>query len=159
MKSMFIRAGSLVMAGVVFFFAFLAVIPVNVNAAPVEYTVCGVWTFNDTIGGFNSSSGDDVSVSFSCNGRSFSGIRASSAIGSGFSLYFLDSAGFYRFYHYYPSTAGPYIVWDFDTKSIDFGESDQIVSEEFYNWLTANATFQDTPPAPGPLVEVIQDAP
>ena len=89
MKNIFIRAGSLVMAGVVFFFAFLALIPVNVNAAPVEYTVCGVWTFNDTINGSISSSDEDISVSFSCNGRSFSGIRFSSGPGYGFNVYFL----------------------------------------------------------------------
>lgn len=38
-------------------------------------------------------------------------------------------------------------------RTIDFGETEQAVSAEFYAWLNENATFQAPPPAPGPLVE------
>ncbi|MBR4016825.1 MAG: hypothetical protein IKK11_03325 [Oscillospiraceae bacterium] len=162
MKSMFIRAGSLVMACVVFFFAFLALIPVNVNAAPVEYTVCGVWKLNESLSFLDTYFTE--SVNFSCL-VPFSGVDSPDGFReTTFSFFsfgfrpsdFLDVVFFHgdnsSYYAYFNNT------WkDRFSREVDFGSSDQVVSEEFYNWLTANATFQNTPPAPGPLVEVIQD--
>jgi hypothetical protein len=92
------------------------------------YTVSGVWVFFDYIyldwGGIRER---EATVTFTSNGVSFTKMTAK--MGNG--LYYEDSLIFN------PAKD----VWTNNAyKTVDFGLEEQSVSEEFYTWLTANAS-------------------
>ncbi len=151
MKKTFLRCGSLLVAAFVLFGAVFLAAPVKASAAENEYTVSGVWVLNENI-----TEPVFAFVPFTCNGVSYDGFSYSSMAflfgaepvnnNTTFSdlivvYYFVDPVG-----------------WkDSSYRTIDFGFDDVVVSESFYDWLVANATFQAPLPGPGPLVEVMTD--
>jgi hypothetical protein len=107
------------------------------NIVESSATVKGVWTFvdNPTI--------DDIAqpVEFVSNGTTYYGIDASASISTvDDRINFIPYAGVPA---YQPSTTTAYFdgYWHVNAyRIVDFGETEQSVSTEFYEWLTSNAT-------------------
>ena len=92
-------------------------------------TVKGVWVFNDLLTFPVTVTQNNISVT--SNGEQIIGIQVTS-----------NSMNYYR-------TADSVTAYGRDTwskeayKTVDFGETEQEVSDDFYTWLTANATSQN----------------
>lgn len=95
-------------------------------------TVTGAWLLNDTLT-FSITTGLESVVATS-DGRQISGIQV--VEGS-------------KLYYFFEDTVGSTTVYDKghwgkeSYKSLDFGTTEQTVSDNFYAWLTANAVSQD----------------
>lgn len=112
-------------------------------------TVSGVWKWNDQIGNFApSGTAQEVYVNFSCEGYSpFTNIYFENEPADGFILmdYYREGGSGLSAYNGITNT------WDNEAaKTIDFGETEQTVSETFYTFLTSNATQQAAPSIPTP---------
>jgi len=138
------------MAAFFLFAAFIMVAPIQAHAAE-GYTVSGIWVFNEVL---NLPSTDiRQSVNFSLPNSSVpypDSFTSLLVTNSGFLYYGTSNIGPYSAANGWQTTYG-------DVQTFDFGVTSQTVSEEFYTWLNANATFQAPPPDPGPLVEVVTD--
>lgn len=146
MKKLFIRAGSFLLAAFLLMSAILVSAPVQVSATG-EYTVIGTWVFNDSL--TFPVTNISASLNFICGDEDH--ILDSLTVTS-------DSLFFYG--DNFTGSVYSYGYWSqlfLCCQTINFGETEQVVSEEFYTWLNANATFQAPPPAPGPLVEAVTD--
>lgn len=112
-------------------------------------TVSGVWKWNNQIGNFApSGTAQEVYVNFSCEGYSpFTHIYFENKPADGFILmgyYREEGAGFSTY-------DGITNTWlNESVKTIDFGSTEQTVSETFYTFLTSNATQQASPSVPTP---------
>ena len=107
-------------------------------------TIKGVWVFNDTLA---VSEAIEQNITFQSNGDSFNTFEIVTARGG---------RVFYNNITAYDNGAGGWVVDDIAYQTVDFGTTEQTVSDTFYTWLTANATQQaDEPeepeePAPTP---------
>lgn len=131
------------------FAVFVFTAPVRVHAAS-EYTVSGVWVFNDQL----SLPSDRIPQSVNFFAKSgLTGISITPQASNVYASWIDPDSGATCSGAIYSSG-----IWqNTDFQTIDFGETEQVVSEEFYAWLNANATFQAPPPDPGPLVEAVTD--
>lgn len=93
-------------------------------------TVSGVWKWNDTLSQLN---GITQSVNFHSNNVAYTEIEYSTGLTGPFNM------------HYDSTTVYDANIWTNEAyKTIDFGSSPQEVSQNFYDFLTANATYQST---------------
>lgn len=111
------------------------------NADQVGY-VSGVWTFNDTLPLFENGDSIGYDIAFTSNGKSYTFIECYNTPGPGGGVsmnYFVEKTGIIG-----PDSDNAYDSgWaNDDYRLVDFGSIPQFVSEEFYTWLTANATQQ-----------------
>ena len=104
-------------------------------------TVKGIWTFKDVLTDLpvaqdvNFTSNDKSYVGFFIDGGAFSPSTCSLC------YKFLDEElddGYGGDSVYFYEEAYGAVGWDIDTKTIDFGETEQTVSDEFYAWLVEN---------------------
>lgn len=111
------------------------------NAVQEGY-VSGVWTFNDTLPLFENGDSIEYDIAFTSNGKSYMCINCYNTpgpVGDVTMNYYVEKTGFVGpdFDNAYDSG------WaNDDYRLVDFGSIPQFVSEEFYTWLTANATQQ-----------------
>ena len=103
-------------------------------------TVKGVWVFNETI---SSQIPYDVYTSFTSNDAKYFRMTASNNSVNGDMLvyeavtYVNGNTSYHGVPVYFFSDGG----WAQEAyRTVEFGETEQEVSEEFYEWLTANAT-------------------
>ena len=154
MIKIFNRAGALLMAALFVFLAVFAVAPVQVSAAE-EYTVSGVWVFNDGISlPSEAITVSDLQITFPDSGNA-STYTSFSVTLSMISCSYRADDGQHGLTIWHKAWANSGWADNSTYKTISFGESEQSVSAEFFSWFTANATFQETPLDPGPLVGVI----
>ena len=110
------------------------VISVDSGGQPVpdDYTLDGVWTFNaDPV---LPSSTLNQSVEFYSNDSHYASFMVTSD-----SIYYVGGADDSHSMIAYKSSTG----WaEIGLQSIDFGDTPQEVSEEFYNWLSDNAIYE-----------------
>ncbi len=139
------------LAALFVFLAVFTVAPVRVHAEEVteEYTVSGVWSFNDVLS-LPSERIDHV-VNFTLPYSSFTYSFTKIILSSTNVTYSYRNGSASGSFGVYGSSG--WSTPHSDVQTVDFGETEQVVSEEFYTWLNANATFQAPPPDPGPLVE------
>ena len=148
MKKLFIRSVAYMMAVLFLIAAFITVAPIKAHAAE-EYTVSGVWVFNDTLDFTNYSDLSSVDVNAYFSGTfTYNIVRLNFSPSNGHFMCITDS-GSSHFLYNGSSWSG--------SNTLDFGDSEQVVPELFYSWLNVNATFQAPPPGPGPLVEAVTD--
>lgn len=110
-----------------------------VSAKPSVPTLSGAWVFNESV---------DVSIGFITQPITFTttkyygNVRDFISIGcDGTNIrYFYKTDTGSNFFSPYSGGSRWYISADY--RNIDFGSTPQEVSEEFYNWFTANATKQ-----------------
>lgn len=116
-------------------------------AAENEYTVTGRWQFNDELtpctgGNFGILDYNKQLVTFTTNGETFVNMT----------LYRPDADALLS-YSKYTNLTGNVVCSDSNTwsneayKTVDFGREPQVVSEWYYEWLEANATWLDKPSA------------
>ena len=149
MKNLFIRSGALVMAAFFLIAALTMVAPIQAHAAD-EYTISGIWVFNEVLDINPVANQSFYPIAFSVNNVMYYGVKFGSQSFQGFT-----DSDYSHVFHLYNAGSGGWIESEY--KILDFGTTEQTVSTEFYTWLTANATFQAPPPDPGPLVEVMTD--
>ena len=111
------------------------------NADQVGY-VSGVWTFNDTLPLFENGDSIEYDIAFTSNGKSYTFIECYNTpgpVGDVTMNYYVEKTGIVG-----PDSDNAYDSgWaNDDYRLVDFGSIPQFVSEEFYTWLTANATQQ-----------------
>ena len=95
-------------------------------------TVKGVWIFNDKLSLSYAYPNPVYGVEFDSNGKHFYGFK----LGYVDQVTYMTNASLQNGMSYYYESK-----WtDSAYKTVDFGENEQEVSGEFYNWLTANAT-------------------
>ncbi len=109
------------------------------SAAVHEFSVSGVWYFKDSLAVFEPTE----YVNFTSNGSQFTAISryATSPKVRAFSPDPDDEA----FMLYYDTTEVYSSIYDWideAMRTVNFGSTPQEVSEEFYNWINANATKQ-----------------
>ena len=103
-----------------------------------EFTLSGVWTFNDFVTPWD---GLDVLINFTSAGEEFVGLMVISDSTIDY-IYPEDAYDFSYFaYERYPVTSSFITSGWFDSayQTIDFGSSPQPVSREFYEWFISNA--------------------
>jgi len=94
-------------------------------------TVSGIWVFDDTI-----DTTPEVSqmVNYTSNGVNFTEMGVDSASGMIGILFYTNDSNTNAY-------SGSTSTWSDEAyKTVDFGNTSQTVSDDFYNWLTANAT-------------------
>lgn len=105
-------------------------------------TIKGVWVFNDTVKTHFEwlNEYQTENVKFTSNGQSFTDAYWNGIDdGDGNTVYHIYYADTLAVAGYY----GDISNWENEAyKTVDFGTTEQTVSDEFYNWLTANATQQ-----------------
>ena len=101
-------------------------------------TLKGKWRFNDTLttSGWGNSSKATENISFSAKYGSYTKFYRFNNYSNLNGLYY---GGNWLVYNFSTHT------WNYDDKDIDFGETEQTVSDSFYTWFTTNAISQDTP--------------
>lgn len=162
MHNRFTRFSALLLAVMFAFGTVVLAVPVTVNAAEGEYTVSGVWTLNNSVdwSGFPVGLIENIAGTCYCDNfytYPFDSIWFSEYGGSdasGYGIYVYCTLSNYLKYMCVYKPTGP--CWG-DVTYFDFGETPQIVSAEFYSWMSANSTFPPPPPEVGPLVEVVTD--
>lgn len=112
----------------------------------VAHTVSGVWVFNETITQPSDTtwnypvnfSSEYFEESIACTGFRFE--LEYKEFGSPFLCYIVGANTYTGVYDFSTSS------WLFgdETRTVDFGATEQTVSADFYTWLTANATKQET---------------
>ena len=111
------------------------------NADQVGY-VSGVWTFNDTLPLFENGDSIGYDIAFTSNGKSYTFIECYNTpgpVGDVTMNYYVEKTGNVGSDYDNAYDSG----WaNDDYRLVDFGSIPQFVSEEFYTWLTANATQQ-----------------
>lgn len=123
-------------------YEFVAVDSNNVESSIGSYTpirtLSGVWTFNGQIFKSDAIKGVKQSINFTNNSVSYIAME-------------IESGGDrYGYLTYYSSDTASVDVYDFSDyswisysyQSVDFGTTPQTVTDEFYNWFTANAAKQ-----------------
>lgn len=104
--------------------------------------VSGVWTFNDTLPLFENGDSIGYDIAFTSNGKSYTFIECYNTpgpVGDVTINYYVEKTGIVGSDCDNAYESG----WvNDDYRLVDFGSIPQFVSEEFYTWLTANATQQ-----------------
>ncbi len=104
-----------------------------------KFTVSGVWHFEPMVDALENTQ----YVSFTSNGSSYTAMSNTST--SPISTLAFNPTPSNDFILYYDTTEvyDSYDSWFRDSfRTVDFGSTPQEVSEEFYSWLSANATKQ-----------------
>lgn len=101
-------------------------------------TISGKWKWNDVISAIPD---NNLIINFTSNSKSFIQMIVERDVAGNVLFYVEDVTTTYvDAYNLYDNT------WtDEAYKTIDFGSEEQAVSEDFYTYLTANATRQETP--------------
>lgn len=96
-------------------------------------TIKGKWLFDEYIA-YTSYITFVENVTFTSNGKTFNSIN---------STYYESSGKYYIDYDETEVFDGKVESWTNEAyRTVDFGETEQTISDTFYNWLTANATQQ-----------------
>lgn len=103
------------------------------SASASSYTVSGEWVFNETI----TKTVVSEDVNFTYNGSYYQRMWAMS-YSEGLNITPVGSSSSTYIYNF------EYKEWGTSARIIDFGDTEQVVSADFYNFMLANAT----PPAP-----------
>ena len=104
-----------------------------------EYTLSGVWTFNETLPLFENGDGVEYDIAFTSNGKSYTCINFYNTPGTVVDVtmnYLVEKTGSVGLVFDNAYDSG---WFNDDYRLVDFGSIPQFVSEEFYNWLIANA--------------------
>lgn len=101
-------------------------------------TVKGIWVFNDVLATFNTTIYQDVQYTFPTSNYTWTALER-----------LIDGLKIIRTGGSAYAYADVRKSWDIQgAKTINFGTTEQTVSDTFYNWLTANATQQASEETP-----------
>lgn len=111
-------------------------------------TIKGKWKWNEMVNCRNFlllGEGNVCEISFVSNEKQFSAIAAEWLVGYHY-LYYCETPSFSTDYTAgaSPNFDDEFVIINDDCRVIDFGESDQEITESFYNWFITNASNIDT---------------